>query len=85
MKVQVLGPGCAKCKALAANAEQAIAELGITAELEKVEQIVDIARMGVLVTPGLAIDGAVVSNGHLLSVQQIKTILADAGGAKPAG
>lgn len=75
MKVQVLGPGCAKCKALTANTEKAIAELGIAAQLEKVERITDIARMGVMMTPALAVDGAVKSSGQLLSVEQIKTIL----------
>lgn len=76
MKVQILGLGCPKCKALAANAEQAIAELGISAEIEKVEKIKDIARMGVAMTPGLAVDGEVKSTGHLLSVEQVKKLLA---------
>lgn len=80
MKVQILGTGCAKCKALTANAEKAIAELGLDAEIEKVDKIRDIARMGVAMTPGLAVDGQVRSSGHLLSVEQVKEILA----ARPA-
>ncbi len=75
MKVQILGTGCPKCRALTANAEQAIAELGLAAEIEKVEQIKDIARMGVAMTPALAVDGQVKSSGHLLSVRQVKEIL----------
>lgn len=82
MKVQILGTGCSKCRALTANAEKAIAELGISAEIEKVEEIRDIARMGVAMTPGLAVDGEVKSTGHLLSVEQVKDILA--GGDAPA-
>jgi len=76
MKVQILGTGCPKCKGLTANAETAIAELGLDAEIEKVEQIKDIARMGVAMTPALAVDGVVKSSGHLLSVRQVKAILA---------
>lgn len=75
MKIQILGTGCAKCKALTANAEQAIEELGLSAEIEKVEDIAEIARMGVAMTPGLAVDGQVKSSGHLLSVRQVKEIL----------
>jgi small redox-active disulfide protein 2 len=75
MKVQILGTGCPKCKALTANAERALQELGMTAEIEKIEKIADIARMGVMMTPGLAIDGEVKSTGHLLSVEQVKRIL----------
>jgi len=77
MKVQILGPGCAKCKALTANAEKAIEELGLAAEIEKVEGMADIARMGVLMTPALAVDGQVKSSGHLLSIEQVKRILGD--------
>ncbi|MGK7311838.1 MAG: thioredoxin family protein [Candidatus Longimicrobiales bacterium M2_2A_002] len=75
MKIQILGTGCPKCKALTANAEKAIGELGIDAEIEKVERIKDIARMGVAMTPALAVDGDVKSSGHLLSVEQVKKLL----------
>jgi hypothetical protein len=66
---------------LTANAEKAIAELGITANIEKVERIADIARMGVMMTPGLAVDGQVLASGHVLSVSRIKELLQ----ALPAG
>jgi len=74
-KVQILGTGCPKCKALTANAEAAIKELGVDAEIVKVDQIKDIVRMGVMATPALALDGVVKSSGHLLSVEQVKRIL----------
>ncbi|MFW5946938.1 MAG: thioredoxin family protein [Gemmatimonadota bacterium] len=79
MKVQILGTGCPKCRALTANAEKAIAELGITAEIEKVEKIADIARMGAMMTPALAVDGDVKSLG-VQPVNRVKDILAAAGG-----
>lgn len=78
MKVQILGTGCPKCRALARNAEQALQDLGITAELEKVEKIADLARMGVMLTPGLAIDGEVKASGHVLTVPELKEILTSA-------
>ena len=75
MKVQILGTGCLKCRTLAANAEAAVAELGLKAEVEKVENIHDIAAMGVALTPALAVDGVVKSTGRLLSVSQIANLL----------
>jgi small redox-active disulfide protein 2 len=75
MKIQILGTGCAKCKALTEHTERAIGELGLAAEIEKVEGLADIARMGVMMTPALAVDGEVKSSGHLLSVHQVKEIL----------
>jgi small redox-active disulfide protein 2 len=75
MKIQILGTGCSKCKALVANTEKAIQELGITAELEKVERIADIARMGVMMTPGFVVDGQVRATGQLLPVSRIKELL----------
>jgi small redox-active disulfide protein 2 len=75
MKVQILGTGCAKCRALTANAEKAIAELGLDAQIEKVEKIADIARMGVMMTPALAIDGRVVATGQLLPPSRIRELL----------
>ena len=80
MKVQILGTGCPKCKALTQNAERAIQELALSAEIEKVERIADIARMGVMMTPGLAIDGQVKASGHVLSVAEVKEILSAAAG-----
>jgi small redox-active disulfide protein 2 len=79
MKLQILGTGCPKCRALTANVEKAVAELGLAAEIEKVEKIADIARMGVAMTPALAVDGDVKSSGHLLSVEQVKKLLAAEG------
>jgi small redox-active disulfide protein 2 len=75
MKIQILGTGCPKCKTLAANAEKAVAELGIQAEIEKVTDIKAIMTFGVMMTPALAIDGVVKSSGHLLSPEQIKKMI----------
>ncbi|MEJ2187784.1 MAG: thioredoxin family protein [Gemmatimonadota bacterium] len=74
-KIQVLGTGCPKCQKLEENARAAIQELGLDVAVEKVTDIAQIARMGVMMTPALAVDGHVRSTGHLLSVSQVKTLL----------
>ena len=51
--IQVLGPGCAKCRQLAENAERAARTLGIEFELQKVTDLVQIADMGVMMTPAM--------------------------------
>ncbi|MFA6610400.1 MAG: thioredoxin family protein [Candidatus Omnitrophota bacterium] len=75
MKIEILGMGCPKCKQLTANAEAAVKELAITAEISKVMDIDKITEYGVMMTPALVIDGAVVSAGKLLSKDEIKKII----------
>ena len=71
MKVQILGTGCAKCKLLEQHAREAVADLGLEAEVVKVEDIETIMEMGVMSTPALAIDGIVKSVGRVLSKDQV--------------
>lgn len=75
-KIQILGTGCPKCKTLTANVEEAVRQLGIEASIEKVEKIPDILKFGIMTTPGLVIDGNVKSAGRLVSVDEIKKLLA---------
>ena len=74
-RLQVLGPGCAKCEKLKHNAEEAAAQSGVDATVKKVTDINAIVGFGVMTTPALAIDGQVKSMGKLLSVDQIKELL----------
>ena len=74
-KIQVLGTGCPKCKTLFANAQAAIAEAGVEAQVEKVEKITDILAFGVMLTPALAVDGKVKSSGKVLSPDDIRKLL----------
>jgi small redox-active disulfide protein 2 len=71
MKVQILGAGCSKCKILETHAREAIAELRLQAEVEKVTDIETIMGMGVMMTPALAIDGIVKSTGRVLTKDQV--------------
>ncbi len=76
MKIEILGMGCPKCKQLTANAEAAVKELGIAAEIAKVTDIDKITGYGVMMTPALVVDGIVISPGKLLNKDEIKKILA---------
>jgi small redox-active disulfide protein 2 len=75
-RVQVLGTGCAKCAKLKDHADAAVSELGIDASVEKVEDIVEITKFGVMMTPALAVDGQVKVVGKVPSVEEIKGYLA---------
>jgi small redox-active disulfide protein 2 len=72
MEIKVLGTGCPNCKTLEKMVNDAVAELGITAEVEKVEDIVKIMNYGIMRTPGLVIDGKVVISGRVPSMKEIK-------------
>ena len=71
-RIQILGTGCPKCKQLTENAEAAAKELELDCEIEKVTDINDIIGFGVMMTPGVVIDGEVKSSGKLASVEEIK-------------
>jgi small redox-active disulfide protein 2 len=75
-KIQILGTGCPKCKLLLANAEEAVKQLNIEAQIEKVDKITDIIKFGVMTTPALVVDGTVKSAGKVLSPDDIKKHLA---------
>ncbi|MDD4364207.1 MAG: thioredoxin family protein [Synergistales bacterium] len=75
MKIQILGTGCAKCKKLAETAETAAKELGLDYELVKVTEIGDILDFGIMATPGLAVDGKVLSAGKVPTVEQARALL----------
>ncbi len=75
--IKVLGTGCPKCEALAQNAQTAADQLGIEYDLEKVKDINQIMKFGVMSTPALVVDGTVVSTGKMLSPEQISDLLAD--------
>jgi len=74
-KIQILGPGCVKCKKLLENAKKAAEEKGLVYQLEKIEDFREIMKMGVMMTPAIAIDGEVKSMGKVLSVEEIKNLL----------
>jgi small redox-active disulfide protein 2 len=74
-KLQILGTGCPKCKALTEITEAAAKELGIEYELEKVTDLNEIMTFGVMMTPGLAVDGQVKVVGKVPSLEEVKTLI----------
>jgi len=75
MKIEILGPGCPKCKKTAENAQKAVRELGIEADVVKVEKLNEIARYGVLITPALVVDGELKLSGKVPSVEDVKELI----------
>lgn len=75
VKIEILGTGCPKCKKLAENAEIAAKNLGIEYEIEKITDINEIMKFGVMITPALAVDGQVKAVGKVLSPDEIKKVL----------
>ena len=74
-KIQILGTGCPKCKKLTENAEAAAEALGLDCEIEKVTDVNDIMKFGVMMTPALAIDGQVKVVGKVATPDEIKAFL----------
>jgi len=75
MKIEVLGTGCMKCRRLAKNVEQAVAELSISADIVKVEDITAIMERDVMLTPALLIDGELKVSGRVADVAELKELL----------
>lgn len=75
MNIQVLGTGCAKCKALEKITREVVAEAGIDANITKVEDIVEIMKFNVMTTPALVVDSKVVLKGRIPSNSELKEIL----------
>jgi small redox-active disulfide protein 2 len=72
MKIEILGPGCARCRATEDNVRRAIAELGVEAEIVHITDLLEISKRRVMLTPGLVIDGELKSSGRIPEVAAIK-------------
>jgi len=77
MKIEVLGPGCANCKKLGEDVNKTLAELKIEAEVVKITDIQEFAKYGILMTPGLVINGKVYSSGKLPVIATLKRWIED--------
>jgi len=75
-RIEILGPGCPKCKEMAENADEAAKALGIDYELVKVTDLGVMMGYRVMATPAIVVDGEVKSSGKLLSPEEIKKHLA---------
>ena len=75
MKIEILGMGCPSCEKLEKNAETAVKEAGVEAEIVKVSDMAEIMNYGVTRTPALVIDGVVKSSGEVLKMSKILEII----------
>jgi small redox-active disulfide protein 2 len=75
MNIKVLGAGCSKCKTVETVTREAVAELGLKAEISKVEDIVSIMGYGVMRTPAIVVNEKVMISGRVPSLQEVKDIL----------
>lgn len=78
MRIEILGSGCPNCQRLEQHAREAIATTGVEAEVVKITDDARIAGYGILSTPGLVVDGTVVSYGRVPSADEIVTLLRQA-------
>ena len=74
-QIKVLGPGCARCERLAASAKQAADQLGIEYQMEKIKDLEEYPKYGLMMTPGLVVDGELKVQGKVPSVDEIKALL----------
>ena len=79
MRVEVMGTGCMNCKRLLKNVERAVSNTGVEVDIVKVEDVDEIVSKGIMMTPALAIDGNIVSNGRVPSVTEIEGMLGGMG------
>lgn len=75
MQIKILGTGCAKCKQTEQIVRTAVAELNHNAEIEKVEDIMEIMQYNIMSTPAVVVDGVVKIKGRVPTVQEIKNLL----------
>jgi small redox-active disulfide protein 2 len=72
MEIKVLGPGCAKCQTTEKNVKEAVAESGVDAKVDKVTNLLEIAKFGVFGTPAVVVDGEVKSVGKIPTKEEVK-------------
>jgi small redox-active disulfide protein 2 len=72
VEIKVLGPGCAKCQQTEKNVKEAVAETGSDAKVDKVTNLLEIAKYGVFGTPAVVVDGQVKSVGKIPTKDEIK-------------
>ena len=75
MEIKVIGEGCEKCDKLYENTCLAVKELGLEASIDKVEDLMDIVRLGVMTTPSVMVDGKLIISGRVPKVKEIIKLL----------
>jgi len=81
MKIQIAGPGCLRCQTTEKNVINACAELDLAADISHIFDVKDIAKLGIMLTPAVIVDGKVVMSGKVPTVGELKAILSQGGTA----
>jgi small redox-active disulfide protein 2 len=79
MKIQVAGPGCPRCQTTEKNVINACAELNLAADISHIHDVKEFAKLGVMFTPAVIVDGKIVVSGKVPTVGELKKILGDTG------
>ena len=77
MKIEVFGPGCHRCQQVEKCVKDALTEMNITAEVEKVKEIEKIVEAGIMQTPGLKINGKIKCSGRIPKAEEVKKWIAE--------
>jgi len=77
MKIQVAGPGCPRCIETKKNVREACAQLNLDADISHVFDIMEIARLGVIMTPAVIVDGKIVVSGKLPAIEELKKLFSE--------
>lgn len=75
IQIKVLGPGCVRCQALYENAKAAVDELGIDAQVEKLEDVAEMATRGIMASPALLVNGELVLAGHVATPRRLGELI----------
>lgn len=79
MKIIIAGPGCPKCQMMEKNVREACNQLNISAEISHITDFREIAKLGVMLTPALIIEGKIISSGKVPGVDEVKKSMAEQG------
>lgn len=82
MEIRILGPGCPRCREVEKRTMNALAEMDVAADVEKISDIKKIMEYKIMGTPGLVIDGKVVCSGRIPRPEEIKTWIREAQGGR---
>jgi small redox-active disulfide protein 2 len=75
IQIKVLGPGCVRCQTLYENAKAAVDELGIDAQVEKLEDVAEMVTRGIMASPALLVNGELVLAGHVATPRRLGELI----------
>lgn len=77
MKIQIAGPGCARCQTTEKNVIDACAELNLTADISHVFDVKEFAKLGVIITPAVLVNGKIIISGKVPTIKELKKVFSD--------